>query len=116
MPFTKYGLTYGKCNTAQHTHSITANSESCSEVLSLKTVHAESAWASLTVHGFENSPISWGNSAHSSLTGGENCYTILWTAGCELLHHDRQENEQMGGVARSQFMTFEIVGSQDEHS
>lgn len=84
-------------------------------MLSLEIVHAEAAWASLTVHGFENSPISWGNSAHSSLTGGENCYTILWTAECEV-HNDQQETEHRDEAGRSQSMTFEIVGSQDEHS
>ncbi|XP_044224318.1 ribonuclease P protein subunit p40 isoform X2 [Thunnus albacares] len=34
-------------------------------------------WVALTVHGFTDSPVSWGNSEHGVLTGGENFYTLL---------------------------------------
>ncbi|XP_070701017.1 ribonuclease P protein subunit p40 isoform X2 [Pempheris klunzingeri] len=35
------------------------------------------SWASLTVHGFVDSPVSWGGSEHGFLRGGENFYTLL---------------------------------------
>ncbi|KAG7219158.1 hypothetical protein INR49_006317 [Caranx melampygus] len=35
------------------------------------------SWASLTVHGFVDSPVSWGGSEHGVLKGGENFYTLL---------------------------------------
>ena len=57
-----------------------------------------------------------GNSTHSLLTVRENSYTIVRIAGCEVLHHDRPETEHSDVAGRSQFMTFERVGSQDEHS
>ena len=85
-------------------------------------VPAEVQWAALTVHGFENSPISWGDKAHSTLTGGENCYTILRTiklGGTEIVaDKDAMEIDQQltGGEGRSQCLIFEVVGSQDEHS
>ncbi|XP_069367564.1 ribonuclease P protein subunit p40 isoform X2 [Paralichthys olivaceus] len=34
-------------------------------------------WASLTVHGFVDSPVSWGDGEHGVLTGGENFYNLL---------------------------------------
>lgn len=64
-------------------------------------------WASLSVHGFENSPISWDNSAHGSLTGGENGYTILRLP----LHGEGGKEDQT-----SRYMIYEVLGSQDEHS
>lgn len=64
-------------------------------------------WASLSVHGFENSPISWNSSAHGCLDGGENGYTVLRLPLGE--GKDGGEN-----VARC--MIYEVVGSQDEHS
>ncbi|KAK5889697.1 hypothetical protein CesoFtcFv8_015678 [Champsocephalus esox] len=36
-----------------------------------------STWASLTVHGFVDSPVSWGVSEHGVLRGGENFYSLL---------------------------------------
>ncbi|XP_022622086.1 ribonuclease P protein subunit p40 [Seriola dumerili] len=35
------------------------------------------SWVSLTVHGFVDSPVSWGGSEHGVLRGGENFYTLL---------------------------------------
>ncbi|XP_018534628.1 ribonuclease P protein subunit p40 [Lates calcarifer] len=35
------------------------------------------SWASLTVHGFVDSPVSWGGGEHGVLRGGENLYTLL---------------------------------------
>ena len=89
---------------------------------------ADVEWAALTVHGFDNSLISWGDKAHSALTGGENCYTVLRTTkpgGTEIVvDKDAMEIDQQtvvstggeGGEKRSQYLTFEVVCSQDEHS
>lgn len=38
-------------------------------------------WASLTVHGFMDSPVSWGENEHGFLTGGENFYSLLLLHG-----------------------------------
>ncbi|CAZ86033.1 unnamed protein product [Tuber melanosporum] len=62
-------------------------------------------WFSLTVHGLENSSISWGKSAHGSMVGGENGYTLLSIP---------QKNESSAEYV--EVLTFEVVGSQDEHS
>ncbi|KAF3698484.1 Ribonuclease P protein subunit p40 [Channa argus] len=35
------------------------------------------SWASLTVHGFVDSPVSWGDREHGFMRGGENFYTLL---------------------------------------
>ncbi|XP_029970509.1 ribonuclease P protein subunit p40 [Salarias fasciatus] len=35
------------------------------------------SWVSLTVHGFADSPVSWGENEHGFLKGGENFYTLL---------------------------------------
>ncbi|XP_071346660.1 ribonuclease P protein subunit p40 [Trachinotus anak] len=35
------------------------------------------SWVSLTVHGFADSPVSWGGREHGVLRGGENFYTLL---------------------------------------
>lgn len=35
------------------------------------------SWISLTVHGFVDSPVSWGGNEHGFLMGGENFYTLL---------------------------------------
>ncbi|KAM7399933.1 hypothetical protein PAMA_004560 [Pampus argenteus] len=35
------------------------------------------SWVVLTVHGFIDSPVSWSDSEHHVLTGGENFYTLL---------------------------------------
>ncbi|KAI3374715.1 hypothetical protein L3Q82_021030 [Scortum barcoo] len=35
------------------------------------------SWVSLTVHGFVDSPVSWGRSEHGVLRGGENFYSLL---------------------------------------
>ncbi|XP_071769307.1 ribonuclease P protein subunit p40 [Centroberyx gerrardi] len=38
---------------------------------------AEPSWSALTVHGFADSPVSWGNREHGFLKGGENFYSLL---------------------------------------
>ncbi|KAM8728654.1 ribonuclease P protein subunit p40 isoform 3-T3 [Acanthopagrus schlegelii] len=35
------------------------------------------SWVSLTVHGFVDSPVSWGGNEHGVLRGGENFYSLL---------------------------------------
>lgn len=35
------------------------------------------SWVALTVHGFADSPVSWGGKEHGFLRGGENFYTLL---------------------------------------
>lgn len=35
------------------------------------------SWASLTVHGFVDSPVSWGREEHGVLKGGGNFYSLL---------------------------------------
>ncbi|XP_038136101.1 ribonuclease P protein subunit p40 [Cyprinodon tularosa] len=37
----------------------------------------EDSWASVTVHGFTDSPVSWGEEEHGVLTGGETFYNLL---------------------------------------
>ncbi|KAF8472079.1 ribonuclease P 40kDa subunit-domain-containing protein, partial [Kalaharituber pfeilii] len=73
--------------------------------LAAKSLPTEEAWTAITVHGFENSPISWGDESHGSLTGGENCYTLVATFPTAAPSGQPQ-----------QFLSFEVIGSQDEHS
>jgi len=96
-----------------------------SGLLASKELPGEVEWAALMVHGFDNSPISWGDKAHSALTGGENYYTVLRTAKArDIADKNAMEIGQQavaptgreGGDKRSQFLTFEVVGSRDEHS
>ncbi|XP_020515179.1 ribonuclease P protein subunit p40 [Labrus bergylta] len=42
----------------------------------LEQPHLES-WVCLTVHGYADSPVSWGDNEHSVLKGGENFYSLL---------------------------------------
>lgn len=42
----------------------------------LQQAQAES-WASVTVHGFTDSPVSWGDGEHGVLIGGDNFYNLL---------------------------------------
>lgn len=42
----------------------------------LEQPHLES-WACVTVHGFVDSPVSWGDNEHGVLRGGENFYSLL---------------------------------------
>ncbi|XP_056266533.1 ribonuclease P protein subunit p40 [Pseudoliparis swirei] len=37
----------------------------------------EEKWASLTVHGFVDSPVSWGDEEHGVLSGGDHFYSLL---------------------------------------
>lgn len=87
------------------TVTVNSNRNFYSNLLSL-TVEGKKGWATLSVHGFENSPISWNNSAHGSLNGGENGYTILRLP----LKAEKDESET------GRYIIYEVVGSQDEHS
>lgn len=85
------------------------------------TVSPRDKWVTMSVHGFENSIISWRNRAHSSLIGGENYYTIVGTFNAnsqsidpDAMDTSESEHTQTGPAAS--FLSFEVVGSQDEHS
>ncbi|KAH8154360.1 uncharacterized protein LAJ45_02128 [Morchella importuna] len=69
------------------------------------SMDGKDGWAAITVHGFENSPISWGANAHGSLNGGENGYTIL-----------RLPREGAAGEKSGRCIIYEVLGSQDEYS
>lgn len=69
------------------------------------SMDGKDGWAAITVHGFENSPISWGANAHGSLNGGENGYTIL-----------RLPREGSAGEKSGRCIIYEVLGSQDEYS
>lgn len=78
-------------------------------------------WAAMSVHGFENSIISWNNRAHSSLVGGENYYTIVGRVDASEQSIDpdameTSETESAKAKPTTNFLSFEFVGSQDEHS
>ncbi|XP_047445953.1 ribonuclease P protein subunit p40 [Mugil cephalus] len=45
------------------------------------------SWASLTVHGFMDSPVSWGDKEHGFQTGGDNFYSLLLLHGDEYRLH-----------------------------
>lgn len=68
-------------------------------------------WAALTVHGFENAVVSWGDKLHGALGGGENAVTVL-SVPAELA---TAAGEQVVAGERST-MVFELVGGQDEYS
>lgn len=74
-------------------------------VLCSASMDGKDGWAAITVHGFENSPISWGANAHGSLNGGENGYTIL-----------RLPREGAAGEKSGRCIIYEVLGSQDEYS
>lgn len=47
-------------------------------VLRRSVIEAKLApWLALTVHGFQDSPVSWGTAEHGFLSGGENFYTVV---------------------------------------
>lgn len=69
------------------------------------SMDGKDGWAAITVHGFENSPISWGANAHGSLNGGENGYTVL-----------RLPGEGCAGDKSGRCIIYEALGSQDEYS
>lgn len=37
----------------------------------------KNSWATLSVHGYQDTPVSWGSRKHTCLTGGDNSYTII---------------------------------------
>ncbi|KAM9321721.1 ribonuclease P protein subunit p40 [Pholidichthys leucotaenia] len=51
--------------------------------------HQLESWVSLTVHGFVDSPVSWGDNEHGVLRGGENFYTVF-------LFHNQQYHIHLG--------------------
>ncbi|EMR08258.1 hypothetical protein PNEG_03425 [Pneumocystis murina B123] len=61
-------------------------------------------WISLTVNGFEDSPISWENYEHGYFFGGENTYTIL------KLNSDTVNNQDL------HFLVYEYVNNFDQYS
>ncbi|KAK9369436.1 ribonuclease P 40kDa subunit-domain-containing protein [Lipomyces kononenkoae] len=61
------------------------------------------SWATMTVYGFQDAPVSWGSDEHSYLIGGENDYTIVI-------------KPQEPGDAERSLLAFEVVGSNDSHS
>ncbi|KAK6335563.1 hypothetical protein TWF696_002334 [Orbilia brochopaga] len=87
-------------------------------------------WFSMTVHGFQNAPISWKGRQHSVVgggMGGENLYTILKLAAAVT---DDQLDETADVVMEgtegdlgskeappsSKYIMWEVVGGRDEHS
>ncbi|KAK9237040.1 ribonuclease P 40kDa subunit-domain-containing protein [Lipomyces kononenkoae] len=61
------------------------------------------SWATMTVYGFQDAPVSWASEEHSYLMGGENDYAIVI------------KPLELGDTARS-LLAFEAVGSNDSHS
>ncbi|KAK9475708.1 ribonuclease P 40kDa subunit-domain-containing protein [Lipomyces japonicus] len=53
----------------------------------------------ISVHGFEDAPVSWGSAEHGFLVGGENDYTIIIT----------------NSAKSKNILSFEVVGSNDTH-
>ncbi|KAF3909894.1 hypothetical protein ABW21_db0208385 [Orbilia brochopaga] len=92
-------------------------------------------WFAMTVHGFQNAPISWKGRQHSVVgggMGGENLYTILRlaTSGIAEQQHDKTTDVVMEGMegaagddtstrgkmADPKYIMWEVVGGKDEHS
>ncbi|KTW25783.1 hypothetical protein T552_03396 [Pneumocystis carinii B80] len=61
-------------------------------------------WISLTVNGFEDSPISWENYEHGYFFGGENTYTIL------KLNSNTMDNND------PPFLVYEYINNFDQYS
>ncbi|KAF3929181.1 hypothetical protein AA313_de0202291 [Arthrobotrys entomopaga] len=87
-----------------------------------------SEWFAVTVHGFQNAPVSWKGRQHSAIgggMGGENLYTIL-----KFPREEKEEGETMDVVmegaegdgdmkevkGREKYVMWEVVGGRDEHS
>ncbi|KAF3939448.1 hypothetical protein ABW19_dt0203369 [Dactylella cylindrospora] len=88
-------------------------------------------WFAMTVHGFQNSPVSWKGRQHGVVgggMGGENLYTILRFSkdGSGEGGEEGARDVIMGGVEReankseessgSRYIMWEVVGGRDEHS
>jgi ribonucleases P/MRP protein subunit RPP40 len=94
-----------------------------------------SMWFSFSVHGFQNTPISWEGSQHGNLNGGENQYCILRTpvrptppyVYDKSQNITKEEQERASDItdtsmssgkkgSRPEYVMWEIVGSQDQLS
>ncbi|KAG4300931.1 hypothetical protein PCANB_002586 [Pneumocystis canis] len=77
--------------------------------LSLQNI-SDIPWLSLTVNGFEDSPISWENCEHGYFYGGENTYTFLKlnSNNTAYISHDSS--------TFSDYIIYEYVCSYDRHS
>ncbi|KAJ6259095.1 hypothetical protein Dda_5992 [Drechslerella dactyloides] len=88
-------------------------------------------WFAITVHGFQNAPISWKGRQHSVIgggMGGENLYTILRLVAAAVAteQHDNTTDVIMEGAeddpgrrepgSCSKYIMWEVVGGRDEHS
>ncbi|KAK6515503.1 hypothetical protein TWF506_007836 [Arthrobotrys conoides] len=91
-------------------------------------------WYSITVHGFQNAPISWKGRQHSAVgggMGGENLYTLLRFAGkndpdAVEMRSCEDGDDVMGGmgvtqgvdekIVGSKYIMWEVVGGRDEFS
>ncbi|KAF3905447.1 hypothetical protein ABW20_dc0103588 [Dactylellina cionopaga] len=88
-------------------------------------------WFSITVHGFQNAPVSWKKRQHSVVgggMGGENLYTILRLAAKNEVVGEEggqadvvmEEAEADAGaknaIAGLKYIMWEVVGGKDEHS
>ncbi|KAK6363669.1 hypothetical protein TWF730_001089 [Orbilia blumenaviensis] len=97
----------------------------------IQEVVPHNQWYSITVHGFQNTPISWKGRQHNVVgggMGGENLYTILRFAGINdtsaIGEDDGGDGDDiMGGmedvkekVAESKYIMYEVVGGRDEFS
>lgn len=66
-----------------HTHTYTSHLTSPEHLVThlSSRCHLQQAqtnsWASVTVHGFTDSPVSWGDGERDVLTGGHDLYNLL---------------------------------------
>lgn len=81
-------------------------------------------WFSITITGFANTPISWCGRQHSVVAGGafgENLMTILRLPNLDedMTHGDDGNNATLvleSKRRRNRYLSWEVVGSYDEHS
>lgn len=95
----------------------------------VQEVVSRDQWFSITVHGFQNAPISWKGRQHSVVgggMGGENLYTILRFAGGNdtgVVGGGDDGDDFMGDtedveerIVGSKYIMWEVVGGRDEFS
>lgn len=68
-------------------------------------------WFSLTVSGFEDSPISWENCEHGYFYGGENTYTLLRLNN----NNEKHVSYNLDNII-PHFLVYEYVNSYDQRS
>ncbi|KAF3080702.1 hypothetical protein TWF569_002265 [Orbilia oligospora] len=110
--------------------------EYISKIFSIvQEVVARDQWYSITVHGFQNAPISWKGRQHSAVgggMGGENLYTIFRllegnnTSSVGGRNGGDDDDDVMGGmsitqgvnekIVGSKYIMWEVVGGRDEFS